>query len=319
MNEDMTSASHGTKLTVPVLPSTNFWWAGQKDNFHEVFPDGTLWAPLRGNSGQRVAHWETLNDVRPGDVVLHVSRQEIRGISRAATPPFPASTPARGYIEPADTPGTLVLTDPLFKVRIPKRDAYGILPPGQGPLTVKGEPRRGYFWPVDREAALQLLQQAGLRSSDDPDHGGDEAAPNDQYLGGPSDRWALGAVRAEQGFLRNQQLQLRGSSCSLCGQKLPDEFLVAAHIKPRFACTEQERQDIRNVSMLACLFGCDALFERGYLVVGDDGNIEVGRPGPGPVGDRIKGLIGRKCLAYDERSRGYFGWHRQTHNAKRTG
>ncbi|WP_253190923.1 HNH endonuclease [Arthrobacter sp. SRS-W-1-2016] len=314
----MTSASHETSITVPVLPATNFWWAIQSENFHEVFPDGTLWAPRRGSRGQRVASWETLHDARPGDVVLHFSRPEIRGISRVATMPFPASTPARGWREPPDTEGTLVLTDPLFEVRIPKEGAYGFLPPGQGPMTVNSTLNNGYFFPVDREAALQLLQHAGIAISDGPDQGRDEAVPAEQYLGGPSDRWALGAVRAEQGFLRNQQLQLRGSSCSLCGQKLPDEFLVAAHIKPRFACTEQERQDIRNVSMLACLFGCDALFERGYLVVGDYGTIEAGRPGPEPVGERIKGLIGRKCLAYDERSRGYFGWHRQTHNARQT-
>lgn len=169
---------------------------------------------------------------------------------------------------------------------------------------------------MDRDAALQLLHHAGIGINDRLDQGRDEAVPADQYLVGPSDRWALGAVRAEQGFLRNQQLELRGSPCSLCGQKLPDEFLVAAHIKPRFACTEQERRDVRNVYILACLFGCDALFERGYLVVGDYGTIEAGRPGPEPVEERIKTLVGRKCLAYDERSRDYFSWHRQTHIAR---
>jgi hypothetical protein len=316
MNEDMTSASPETSTTVPVLPATNFWWAIQSENFHEVFPDGTLWAPLRGSRGQRVASWETLHDARPGDVVLHFSRPEIRGISRVATPPFPASTPARGWREPPDTEGTLVLTDPLFEVRIPKEDAYGFLPPGQGPMTVNSTLNNGYFFPVDREAALQLLQHAGIGISDGPDQGREEAVPAEQYLGGPSDRWTLGAVRTEQSFLRNQQLQLRGSSCSLCGQSFPEELLVAAHIKPRSACSEQERQDTRNVSMLACLFGCDALFEHGYLVVGDEGTIEAGRPGQGPVGDRVRELVGRKCLAYDERSRGYFGWRRQTHNAR---
>jgi hypothetical protein len=71
MNEDMTSQSRETPLNVSVVPGMNFWWAIQSDNFPDVFPDGTLWAPLRGSSGQRVASWDTLHNVRPGDLVLH--------------------------------------------------------------------------------------------------------------------------------------------------------------------------------------------------------------------------------------------------------
>lgn len=72
--------------------------------------------------------------------------------------------------------------------------------------------------------------------------------------------------------------------------------------------------DTSRVSMLACLFGCDALFELGYLVVGESGVFEAGKPGPEQVRDRIEGLVGRKCPAHDERSRGYFAWHRQDHS-----
>jgi hypothetical protein len=303
-------------MKVSVFPGMNFWWAIQSDNFPEVFPDGTLWAPLRGSSGQRVASWDTLHNVRPGDLVLHYSRPAIRGISRAATLPAPSYPPPRGYKEPAATEGTLVLTDPAYEVNILSKDFLEILPPGQGPLTAIGTLNRGYFYNLDSKGALQLLQQAGLEIIDDPDEGRHEAVPAYQYVGGPSDRRIFGAARTEQRFLRNQQLQLRGSSCSLCGQSFPEQLLVAAHIKPRSACSEKERMDTRNVSMLACLFGCDALFELGYVVVGESGVIEAGKPGPEPVRVRIGGLVGRKCRAHDERSRGYFEWHRQAHSGK---
>lgn len=66
-----------------------------------------------------------------------------------------------------------------------------------------------------------------------------------------------------------------------------------------------------------CLLGCDALFELGYVFVEESGVIEVGKPGPNQVADRIKGLVGRKCLAaHDNRSSGYFDWHRQDHAGK---
>ncbi|WP_244266592.1 HNH endonuclease signature motif containing protein [Pseudarthrobacter chlorophenolicus] len=306
----MTSKTPG----VPVSPAANFWWATQTGNYPDAYPEGTLWAPLRGRSGQRVDHWETLNGVQPGDIVLHYVAPEIRGISRAATAPTPAVPPLRGYTEPADTDGVLVLTEPLFEVRIPWEVVANTLPPASGPLTVDKDLRRGFFFGVDRDAALRLLEQAGLAI--DPDETPTAGRPAVRHLGGPSDRWTMGAVRTEQRYLRNQQLQLRGSSCSICGQSFPEELLVAAHIKPRSACSEEERMDTRNVSMLACLFGCDALFEHGYLTVGDGGIIEAGRPGPGQVGERMEDLLGRKCLAHDERSMTYFAWHRETHHGR---
>lgn len=234
----------------------------------------------------------------------------------AATLPAAAYPPPRGYKEAADTEGILVLIDPVCEVNIPWKYVLDILSPGQGPLTAVGTLNRGYFYNVDREGALQLLQHAGLEITHDPDEGRYDAVPAGQYFSGPSDRWTLGAVRTEQRFLRTQQLQLRGSSCSLCGHSFPEELLIAAHIKPRSACSEKERMDTRNVSMLACLFGCDALFGLGYLVVGESGVIERGKPGPKQVEDRIEGLMGRKCPAHDERSRGYFAWHRQVHSGK---
>ncbi len=294
MNKDMTRSSQDTPLKLSISPNTNFWWAIQSDNFTPVYQDGTLWAPLKGSRGQRVAHWDSLDGVQPGDLVLHYSRPDIRAISRVATAPEPAYTP-RGYKEPADTEGTLVLTDPLYKVRIPWELVHSILPPGCGPMTAEGGLRRGYFFEVDRDTALKLLEQAGLEvSTGDLDRGRAGNGSLDQYLGGASDRWTIGAIRTEQRFLRDQQLHVRGSSCSLCGRTLPEELLIAAHIKPRSACSEKERMDTRNVSMLACLLGCDALYELGYVVVGARGIIEVGKPGPLQGGDRVQDIVGRK-------------------------
>jgi hypothetical protein len=309
----MTRLTKDTPITVPVGPATNFWWAFQSQNFRHVYLDGTLWAPLKGAGGQRVASWETLHDVRPGDVVLNFKSPAVQGISLVATLPTPSYPPLRGYKEPTDTNGILVLTDPLGEVRIPREDAYRILPLGRGPVTANGGSNNGYVYLVEPDAALKLLHHAGLEIGNGGDKEPDGAWPSELYVGGPSDTLTLAAVRTEQRYLRNQQLQLRGSSCSLCGHSYPDEFLVAAHIKPRSRCSEGERMDTRNVSMLACLFGCDALFERGYLIVGADGTIGAGKPGHGQVRDHLGYLFGRSCLAHDERSRDYFAWHREHH------
>ncbi|GAA1496071.1 hypothetical protein GCM10009628_10730 [Paeniglutamicibacter kerguelensis] len=303
-------------LRIAIGPTTKFWWANQSANFDPVYDDGTLWAPLRDRRGQQVDHWRTLDDARPGDLVFHYASPEIRGLSRVATMPQPAYPP-RGYDDvPADTKGSLLLTEPVNEIRVPRGQALGVLDSGQGPVTASGTLRNGYFFPVYADHALELLRQAGLETVNQAAADADARAETpEQFLGGASDRLAIVAVRAEQRFLRGQQLRRWGGLCLLCGQTLPKELLVAAHIKPRWACSENERMDTRNVSMLACLFGCDALFELGYVVVGEHGAIERGSHSNVQIESRIREIVGRQCMAHDDNSRRYFAWHRQHHSS----
>lgn len=139
----------------------------------------------------------------------------------------------------------------VHEIRVPRDRALGVLDSAQGPVTAGGTLRNGYFFSLDPDCALELLRRAGLETaSEAADEGGEHTEPIEGCVGGASDRPAIVAVRAEQGFLRDQQLRRWGSSCTFCGRSLP-ELLVAAHIKPRWACSENERMDTRNVSMLA--------------------------------------------------------------------
>lgn len=127
-----------------------------------------------------------------------------------------------------------------------------MLDSAQGPVTAGGTLRNGYFFSLDPDCALELLRRAGLETaSETADEGGEHTEPIEGYVGGASDRPAIVAVRSEQGFPRDQQLRRWGSSCSFCGLSLPEELCVAVHIKPRWACSENERMDTRNMSMLA--------------------------------------------------------------------
>lgn len=295
-------------------PTTQFWWANQSVNFDPVYEDGTLWAPLKDRRGQQVDHWRTLESVLPGDLVLHYASPKIRGVSRVATTPQLAYPP-RGYNDVTpDTKGKLVLTEPLHKMRVPRDSALTLLENAVGPVTASGTLRNGYIFPVDTGSAHELLRLGGLEvtSAALDDHG---LLPkySERYSGTATDKWATVAVRVEQQFLRNQQLRRWGNSCALCGRRLPEELLVAAHIKPRWACSEDQRMDSLNVSMLACLFGCDALFELGYIVIDGQGIIERGRRGNDEVEHRVADVIGRPCPAHGNESRQYFDWHREHH------
>ncbi|TLM86170.1 HNH endonuclease [Pseudarthrobacter sp. NamE5] len=302
-----------------VGPNTRFWWANQSVNFDPVYEDGTLWAPLRDRRGQQVDHWRTLDSALPGDLVLHYASPEVRGISRVATRPRPAYPP-RGYNDVTpDTRGKLVLTDPLHPIRVARDVALAALNNGVGPVTASGTLRNGYVFPIEADSALKLLRQGGLEVTIETlEHQGVESKFSERYPGTPTDRLATVAVRAEQRFLRNQQLRRWGSRCSLCDRRLPEELLVAAHIKPRWACSEDERMDTLNVSMLACLFGCDALFELGYVAVDGQGSIERGHRSTDGVEDRVADIVGRPCRAHRDGSRKYFEWHRQYHAGTRS-
>jgi hypothetical protein len=127
------------------------------------------------------------------------------------------------------------------------------------------------------------------------------------------DKLGVGHWRGEQAILRALLLgRRRIVLCSLCGRSVPDFLLVAAHIKPRRRCTMREKRDLRNVAMLVCLLGCDALFERGLIAVDEHGAIVLSAKLRNSRGakDMISRFRKRRCLAHTQLSEPYFKWHR---------
>jgi hypothetical protein len=125
-------------------------------------------------------------------------------------------------------------------------------------------------------------------------------------------------VRREQALLRSMLASGRElASCALCGHEYPLRFLIAAHIKKRSLCTDDERRDLRHVAMLACTFGCDALYEAGWITVGPDGRIQAIPPDTvtaGRLRDHLHQLAGQQCRAHNYASEPYFAWHRETYS-----
>lgn len=118
-------------------------------------------------------------------------------------------------------------------------------------------------------------------------------------------------TRTEQGFLREQLFgQQTVGGCGICGDQFPVEFLVAAHIKKRAECSADEKRDFNNIVMPMCRFGCDELFERGYVAV--LGGQVVTKPLPKTtdrVQDHLHRISGRRCEFWGPDSKDYFAWH----------
>lgn len=133
-----------------------------------------------------------------------------------------------------------------------------------------------------------------------------------QGLSGPLEAQVTTWARTEQSRARALLLgtALEGA-CRLCGRLLPKEFLVAAHKKRRADCSDDEKRDIRNVVMLCCLLGCDAIYERGLVTVGPNGEVlRSSRIAWGsPLSDYLQEHVPVQIYVADEELE-YFEWHR---------
>jgi len=129
---------------------------------------------------------------------------------------------------------------------------------------------------------------------------------------GPTDQLQTVYRRTEQRFLRSQLFQHRDRcKCDLCGRELPEKLLIAAHIKPRSECESRERLDFANIAFAACLLGCDALYERGYISVSHSGHIVTTsvKGLPIPLREQLDAVRKRPCTAWRQGTFDYFAWH----------
>jgi hypothetical protein len=144
---------------------------------------------------------------------------------------------------------------------------------------------------LDEEKSERAFEAFGLFSEDYLlAVSASEFADAERQFDGELDQKVTRLVRKEQSLIRGKLFPSPTASCDLCGESMPREFLIAAHIKKRAACSIEETLDIPNVVMAACVIGCDALFERGYVTVADDWNLLTSTTGGGRyVSERSSG------------------------------
>lgn len=125
---------------------------------------------------------------------------------------------------------------------------------------------------------------------------------------------SIAKVRKEQSFLRAHLLRGRQTAeCTLCGETFPFDFLVAAHIKKRSACTTDEKLDFDNVAALMCKAGCDDLFEKGYVAVVDGIIVQArSKQITNKLNELINQLTG-KAVQNWAGSELYYRWHQKAH------
>ncbi len=124
------------------------------------------------------------------------------------------------------------------------------------------------------------------------------------------DKEILSKRRVEQGILRrvlfNQQPAF---TCCICQREYLTNFMVAAHIKKRSECNVEERLDIENIVVPMCKFGCDDLYEHGYISVDKGIVIILNDNVTKPTLEYMKEIKGNVCSYWKSETAHYFQWH----------
>ncbi|TQJ33048.1 hypothetical protein [Arthrobacter sp. SLBN-122] len=294
---------------------TTFWWVNQNNSFDHDRPLGILWAPLRTEKGYRQRHWDALDDVAVGDVIFHYAGQHIKSVGYVSRGSLPTAIPYKGGDVWQNDGRSIqviysMLEKPLPLTEIPtslrvEAKTYG------SAFDKNGDVNQGYLFSLPSEVGVWLSDRLDLIPDAVDD---EEEQPEDQkataYFDETNRRVVVNA-RREQSTLRDFLFKDKTfSTCSICGRQLPVQLLTTAHIKPRKHCDTVERND-PYVVMAACTLGCDALFEKHFIIVDANGAIQSGwREGTHDLTLAVEAVIGRACEAFSPRTSAYFESHR---------
>lgn len=142
------------------------WWVnqggGQGRTFRSASQGGYIWAPLRDRRGGTPPHWRRMEEVRPGDIILHYSEGFVRAISRVKSLPERAPYPDDTDRDYGGREGNLIRTEyELLDPPVPRSAAANLQSLSRlsdHPFTSSGNVREGYLFRFGLEALRELIK-----------------------------------------------------------------------------------------------------------------------------------------------------------------
>lgn len=142
-------------------PILNVWWVNQGTTIQAEKEEGILWAPLVNSQGRKLYHWETMTEVKQGDIILHYSNKAIRYVSQVTDAAVEAPKPGSMANTNWQEEGRLVRTKYVELIPSITLQQFNQqimqLKLTQGPLHSGGGVNQGYLFRFSRQG-LQVLQ-----------------------------------------------------------------------------------------------------------------------------------------------------------------
>jgi 5-methylcytosine-specific restriction enzyme B len=135
------------------------WWVNQGATYTKERDGGFLWAPMLNKAGRPQYHWDTMDEVRQGDVVVHYSNGSLRAVSHVTAAARSAPNPLDD--QSWDSAGRLVesryeeLNEPVALAAI---DEGARIRQGS-PFTVVGSVQQVYLVRLHNEFVYELAQR----------------------------------------------------------------------------------------------------------------------------------------------------------------
>jgi 8-oxo-dGTP diphosphatase len=143
-----------------------YWWVSQNKTHYEEREGGFLWAPKETKKGRTIFHWDTMKDVRQGDIIFSYFRQSIVAFSIAQGNAYDSNNPFKKSGECWEENGRridtkyTVLQKPISLPKIV--DEFQVILQKQGvykPLNKNGTGHLGYLFPLSDEAGNFLMSR----------------------------------------------------------------------------------------------------------------------------------------------------------------
>jgi MoxR-like ATPase len=134
------------------------WWVNQGATFQRAREGGYLWAPKLDRAGRPHGDWDSVEEARPGDLVLNYANGLVRAVSTVNVEAVDADQPHPDDAENWTQAGRRLdisyrdLSDPIQLADIPSEWRVA----EDGPFDQNGSVKQGYFFPLSEQFAARL-------------------------------------------------------------------------------------------------------------------------------------------------------------------
>lgn len=256
-----------------------FFWVNQGKTYDQARSLECLWAPHISKSGGRLHHWDLMDNVNAGDMILTYSQSELKGFCVAKSSSFDQAQPELGQ-SMWGASGRMVQVEYFpFPSPLPiKSFAHSILnmlPNKYSPLKKSGTgANEGYLYAISDGVFAKVMELAHIDWASTEHSTGRAVSSAISVPSGPTEKLVTASRRVTQPQFRMNLIKRWNGLCSVTGCSELG-VLTASHIVPWRHATDVERNDPDNGLLLSPVY--DRLFDKEFITFDIDGKIKLGR------------------------------------------